>query len=204
MTPEPQSPELLAPLVGVDEGALTALHARLVAAASQGAILDVSYRVVDSPLGGLLLAATPAGLVRVAFEREGHDEVLEDLATRVSPRVLRATGRLDAAARELGEYFERRRTTFDLPLDLQLSSGFRRRVLGHLCGIAYGTTATYAAVAAAVGSPRAVRAVGTACATNPVPVVVPCHRVVRSDGSTGAYGGGTEVKQMLLRMEARR
>lgn len=177
------------------------LHARLVAAAGERGLLDVAYRTVDSPIGPLLVAATPEGLVRIAFDCEGHDAVLAALAERVSPRILRAPDRLDAAARQLGEYFAGARRTFDLPLDLRLASPFRRTVVSRLQSIAYGTTASYAAVAAAVGNPAAVRAVGSACATNPVPVVLPCHRVVRSDGSIGQYGGGTAAKQALLALE---
>jgi methylated-DNA-[protein]-cysteine S-methyltransferase len=128
--------------------------------------------------------------------------VLARLAERVSPRVLRAPSRLDDAARELDEYFTGRRRDFDLTLDLQLTRGFRRAVLAHLREIAYGATESYAVVAAAAGSPAAVRAVGTACATNPLPLVVPCHRVVRSDGSPGQYVGGADAKQVLLTMEA--
>src|SRR5205807_8201133 len=124
------------------------------------------------------------------------------LATSVSPRVRRAPARLDAAAREIEEYFTGRRSRFDLPLDFQLSRGFRRSVLAQLTGIGYGHTASYAAVAAAAGNPKAVRAVGTACATNPLPVVVPCHRVVRSDGTIGQYVGGVEAKRALLSLGA--
>jgi methylated-DNA-[protein]-cysteine S-methyltransferase len=178
------------------------LHARLAAAATEAGILDVAYRTIDTPVGTLLLAATELGLVRVAYTREGHDKVLDELANRVSPRVLRAPARLDRAATEIEEYFRGRRRLFDLPLDFQLSHGFRRTVLSHLPEIGYGRTASYAAVAAAAGSPRAVRAVGTACATNPLPVVVPCHRVVRSDGTLGQYAGGAEAKRQLLAMEA--
>ncbi|HEY1917938.1 MAG TPA: methylated-DNA--[protein]-cysteine S-methyltransferase [Streptosporangiaceae bacterium] len=176
-------------------------HERLVVAAQAAGILDVAYRDIDSPVGPLLLAATGEGLVRVAYAAEGHDAVLAQLATRVSPRVLAAPGRLDAAAREIEEYFAGRRTHFDLPLDLRLSSGFRREVLTHLPGIGYGSTASYAALAAAAGNPKAVRAVGTACATNPLPLVLPCHRVVRSDGSLGGYAGGPEAKRILLTLE---
>jgi methylated-DNA-[protein]-cysteine S-methyltransferase len=186
----------------IDPGALDRLHGRLVAAAAGSDLLDVAYRTVDSPVGTLLLAATPQGLVRVAYDREDHDAVLARLAERVSPRVLRAPSRLDDAARELDEYFTGRRRDFDLTLDLQLTRGFRRAVLAHLREIAYGATESYAVVAAAAGSPAAVRAVGTACATNPLPLVVPCHRVVRSDGSPGQYVGGADAKQVLLTMEA--
>ena len=193
---------LFAALPAVDEDAQRRLHARLVAAATSAGILDVAYRTLDTPLGALLLAATEVGLVRVAYAREDHDRVLEQLANRISPRVLRAPARLDVAAREIEDYFGGRRTVFDLPLDLQLSSGFRRTVLTHLPDIAYGSTASYAALAAAAGNPRAVRAVGTACATNPLPIVVPCHRVVRSDGTVGQYIGGVDAKKTLLALEA--
>ena len=176
-------------------------HERLVAAAQAAGILDVAYRDIDTPVGPLLLAATGQGLVRVAYAAEGHDAVLAQLAARVSPRVLAAPGRLDEAAREIEEYFAGRRTHFDLPLDFSLSKGFRLMVLGHLADIGYGHTASYAAVAAAAGNPRAVRAVGTACATNPLPVVLPCHRVVRSDGSIGRYAGGPDAKRILLTLE---
>jgi methylated-DNA-[protein]-cysteine S-methyltransferase len=195
---------LLAPLTVVDDGRLATLHARLAEEAARAGVLDVAFRTMDSPVGRLLLAATPAGLVRLAYEREDHDRVLAELAARVSPRVLRAPDRLDAAARELEEYFAGRRRAFDLPLDLRLAKGFRRDVLGHLPDIEYGSTASYAALAAAAGNPRAVRAVGSACATNPLPVVVPCHRVVRSDGALGQYIGGVEAKAALLTMEGAR
>lgn len=178
------------------------LHARLVAAAADADSLDIAYRTVDSPIGSLLLAATPVGLVRVAFALEDHDRVLAKLSDSVSPRILHAPGRLDTAAHEIDEYFAGRRHGFDLPLDMQLAHGFRRDVLEHLREIAYGARESYANVATASGSPRAVRAVGSACARNPLPVVIPCHRVVRSDGSIGQYAGGVEAKQTLLTLEA--
>lgn len=181
---------------------LATLHARLVERARAEGLLDVAYRTVDSPVGGLLLAATPVGLVRVAFAVQDHDAVLGELAQAVSPRVLEAPGALDEAARELDEYFEGRRRAFDLALDLRLAHGFRRAVVEALPRIAYGHTASYAQVAAAAGSPRAVRAVGTACALNPLPLVVPCHRVVRSDGTPGRYAGGDDAKLALLALEA--
>ncbi|EFO98409.1 hypothetical protein CRE_15855 [Caenorhabditis remanei] len=181
---------------------LAELHRRLEASAQAEGLLDVAYRVVDSPLGSLLLASTPRGLIRVAFATEDHDRVLENLATKVSPRVLRAPKRLDAAARELDEYFERKRKTFDLALDLSLSKGFRQLVQQHLPEIDYGQTRSYKQMAEMVGNPKAVRAVGTACATNPLPVVVPCHRVLRTDGTLGGYIGGLEAKSALLEMEA--
>jgi methylated-DNA-[protein]-cysteine S-methyltransferase len=194
--------DLFAALPEVDHDTQRRLHARLVTAATEAGILDVAYRTMDTPVGSLLLAATDKGLVRVAYAREDHDMVLDQLAHDVSPRVLRAPARLDRAAREIEEYFGGRRSLFDLPLDFQLAHGFRRDVLAHLAEIAYGTTATYAAVATAAGHPKAVRAVGTACANNPLPVVVPCHRVVRSDGTVGQYVGGTDAKRALLALEA--
>ena len=194
--------DLFAALPGVDEESQRRLQARLAASAADAGILDVAYRTLDTPVGTLLLAATEQGLVRVAYASSGHDAALEELANRVSPRVLRAPARLDLAAQEMDEYFAGRRHLFDLPLDLRLATGFRRTVLDHLPDIGYGTTASYAAVAAAAGNPKAVRAVGTACATNPLPVVVPCHRVVRSDGTMGQYAGGTEAKRILLALEA--
>ncbi|GAB3118809.1 methylated-DNA-[protein]-cysteine S-methyltransferase [Leifsonia psychrotolerans] len=194
--------DLLAPTRDVDPADLDRLHAALEAAAASGGDLDVAYRTLDTPIGLLLLAATEQGLVRIAFERENHDAVLDRLAALVSPRILHAPRRLDAAARELDEYFAGARHAFDLELDHRLSTGFRLSVLAHLPHIAYGRTESYAQVALAAGSPRAMRAVGTACATNPLPLVVPCHRVVRSDGSYGGYLGGTEAKHLLLSLEA--
>jgi methylated-DNA-[protein]-cysteine S-methyltransferase len=140
--------------------------------------------------------------VRVAFSAEDFDAVLQSLADRVSPRVLEAPARLDVAARELDEYFAGRRRAFDLALDRRLVTGFRGTVLRQLSEIDYGATATYGAIARRTGNPKAVRAVGTACATNPLPLVVPCHRVVRSDGTMGGYLGGVEAKRMLLALEA--
>jgi methylated-DNA-[protein]-cysteine S-methyltransferase len=180
---------------------LAALHLRLVTAAERDNILDLAYTTIDTPVGPLLLAATEKGLVRVAFECESHDRVLETLSAKISPRVLRAPRRLDAAAREIDEYFAGRRTGFDLPLDYSLSSGFRQLVQRHLSQIAYGNTESYKEVAQIVGNPKAVRAVGSACATNPLPVVVPCHRVLRTDGSLGGYAGGLAAKTALLALE---
>ena|ERR1700733_11925111 len=183
------------------EETMRRLQARLVASADTAGLLDVGYRSIDTPVGPLLLAATDQGLVRVAYAAEDHDRVLDQLAAKVSPRVLRAPGRLDTVARELDEYFGGRRTSFDLPLDLRLSTGFRREVLAKLPTIAYGSTASYAAMAAAAGHPKAVRAAASACATNPLPVIVPCHRVIRSDGTFGGYVGGEAAKRTLLTLE---
>jgi methylated-DNA-[protein]-cysteine S-methyltransferase len=201
MMTEPDA-SFLAPLAALDEQAYRGLRARLAAQAAREGILDVAYRTIDTPVGELLLAATDRGLVRVAYPAQGHDAVLSTLADQVSPRVLHAPARLDAAARELDEYFARARRSFGLSLDLRLAHGFRRTVLEHLTEIGYGATASYGAVALASGSPAAVRAVGTACARNPLPVVIPCHRVVRGDGSIGQYVGGTEAKRALLGLEA--
>jgi len=197
------TPTLHPALDAVDPGLLRRLHDRLAAAAADQDLLDVAYRTLDSPVGSLLLAATPCGLVRVAYEREGHDAVLARLAEQVSPRVLATPARLDGAARQLAEYFAGQRRRFDLPLDLRLSGGFRRTVLDHLVQVPYGQTESYAQVARATEHPRAVRAVGSACATNPLPVVVPCHRVLRSDGSLGGYIGGLAAKSRLLELETR-
>lgn len=180
---------------------LGTLHERLERQALAEGLLEVAYTSIDSPVGRLLLATTPKGLLRVAFEGEGHDVVLADLAGRVSPRILRSPGRLDTVARELEEYFDGRRQAFDLPLDLSLSAGFRRLVQERLPSIGYGQTRSYGEVAQLVGRPKAVRAVGTACATNPLPIVVPCHRVLRSDGSLGGYLGGLPAKTTLLALE---
>lgn len=186
---------------GVD-AELLRLHGELEAAAEREGTLDLAYRTVGSPLGELLLVASRDGLVRVAFEVEDHEVVLEALAARLSPRILESSARLDAAARELDEYFAGRRRAFDVPVDLSLTSGFRGAVVAYLGHIEFGRTASYAQVAHAVGNPGAVRAVGTACATNPVPLFMPCHRVVRSDGTFGAYRGGHEAKRYLLELEA--
>ncbi|MGZ4651359.1 MAG: methylated-DNA--[protein]-cysteine S-methyltransferase [Kineosporiaceae bacterium] len=187
-----------------DLAALTELRAVIGRRADEQDLLDVAYRDLDTPLGRLLLAATPAGLVRVAFPVEDPDAVLDALAAGISPRVLRAPARLDTVARELDEYFAGRRQAFDVPVDLQLAHGFRRAVLERLVEVPYAGTVSYGELAARVGSPRASRAVGTACALNPVPLVVPCHRVVRSDGSQGSYRGGPEAKRRLLALEAAR
>jgi methylated-DNA-[protein]-cysteine S-methyltransferase len=184
-----------------DDGRARRLHDRLVRRADDDGLLDLAYRIVDSPVGSLLLAATNEGLTRVAFALEDHDSVLQELADAISPRILHAPNRLDATAQQLEDYFAGRRTSFSVPVDLRLAGGFRRQVLEQLQTIRYGTTASYASIAAAAGRPSAVRAVGTACARNPIPLVVPCHRVVRSDGTVGQYRGGTAAKHLLLDLE---
>lgn len=188
-------------LFPVHGGELAGLHARLTSAAEDHDLLDVAYRTVDTPVGPLLLAATGKGLVRVAFESEGFDTVLQNLAAKVSPRLLEAPRRMDVVAVELEEYFAGRRHAFDVPLDFALSSGFRQVVQRSLPHIGYGRTRSYKEVAEQIGNPKAVRAVGTACATNPLPVVVPCHRVLRTDGTLGGYIGGLDAKTALLTLE---
>jgi methylated-DNA-[protein]-cysteine S-methyltransferase len=190
------------PALTIDPEHLRRLTGRLADEADTAGLLDVGYRTVDSPVGSLLVAATSVGLVRIAYAVEGHDAALQALADEISPRVLHRPARLDTAVRQLDEYFAGQRRRFDLPLDWRLAAGFRRTVLHRLPEIPYGETATYAALAAMAGRPRAIRAVGSACATNPLPVVVPCHRVVRSDGTVGGYLGGVEAKAALLALEA--
>jgi methylated-DNA-[protein]-cysteine S-methyltransferase len=199
---ETENARLFDALPAAGEETNARLHARLVAAAERDGVLDVAYRTIATPIGELLIAGTGRGLVRVAFPQQGHEAVLVSLAQTVSPRVLRAPGRLDQVSRQLDEYFTGQRTAFDLPLDFRLATGFRRMVLAYLPAIPYGHTESYAQVAAAAGSPKAVRAAGTACARNPLPVVVPCHRVVRSDGTAGGYAGGPDAKRALLALES--
>lgn len=192
--------QLGSPAVGED--VLGRMHARLAAAAARDGLLEVSYRLIDSPIGSLLLARTPRGLVRVAF---GADEeiALMDLSARIGPRILFSPIGLDDVAGQMGEYFAGTRTTFTLALDHALSQGFRAQVQALLTSIPYGATLSYGELAARAGNPRAVRAVGTACATNPLPIVVPCHRVLRADGSLGGYAGGPAAKAALLALESR-
>ncbi len=180
---------------------LDRLHTRLERDAADAGLLDLAYATVDSPVGPLLLVASERGLTRVAFDREDHDAVLATLATQRSPRILRSRARLSEPSRQLDAYFSGGLTRFDLPLDLGLTAGFRQVVQRHLPSIAFGSTRSYAEIAADVGRPRAIRAVGTACATNPLPIVVPCHRVLRSDGSLGGYLGGLDAKRILLDLE---
>jgi len=178
------------------------LYDRLAEQADAEHLLDIAYRTVDTPLGTLLVAASEVGLVRVAFEREDHNAVLAGLAQALSQRILRAPRRTDAAAQQLDEYFSGRRRVFDVPVDLGLVHGFRHDVIARLSEIPYGTTESYAGFAEKVGNPKAVRAVGSACSHNPLPVIVPCHRIVRSDGSIGEYLGGASTKRALLDLEA--
>lgn len=164
-------------------------------------LIDVGVGAVDSPIGRLLIAASPRGLVRVAFPEEGEEAFLEELASRISPRVLEAPSRLEDVRRELDEYFEGRRRRFEVPVDWQLTRGFVRRVLRATARIPYGRVSTYRDVAGRAGNSRAMRAAGNALAANPIPIVVPCHRVIRTGGGLGGYGGRIERKRFLLDLE---
>lgn len=175
----------------------------LTAAAAAAGLLDVAYATLDSPLGRLLLAATPQGLIRIAYvDYTDQDAVLEQLAAKVSPRVLAAPRRLDEPRRELDQYFVGRRRQFELPLDWQLTHGFARRVLEAAARIPYGSTSTYKQMATEAGSPRASRAAGNALGSNPLPIVVPCHRILHSTGGLGGYTGGLAKKRLLLAVES--
>lgn len=174
---------------------------RLADRAAAENLIDVAYANVDSPFGEILLAATPRGLVRVGLPNQDASEVLEDLTVKISPRVLEDPARLDAARRQLNLYFEGKLHEFALPLDWQLTTGFRERVQRAIAEIPYGETRSYSQVAATAGNERAVRAAGTACGSNPIPIVVPCHRVLRTGGSLGGYGGGLQMKEALLELE---
>jgi methylated-DNA-[protein]-cysteine S-methyltransferase len=171
--------------------------------AARAGLLDIAYAELDSPLGTLLAAVTDRGLVRLAYEDGERDAVLDDLARRVSPRVLEARSKLDPVARELEEYFAGRRRAFDLPIDWALSQGFTRRVLQATAKIPFGRVETYKDVAGHAGSPRGYRAAGNALGSNPIPIVVPCHRVVASGGKLGGYTGGIDRKLKLLAVEGR-
>ncbi|OFM04224.1 cysteine methyltransferase [Corynebacterium sp. HMSC06D04] len=163
---------------------------------------SVTYRYVDSPVGELLVAATERGVVYLAFACEESAEVLALLNNKIGPATMGTSPVLTLAAAQLDEYFAGARRTFSVPIDESLTSGFRQRVQRLLTDIPYGATTTYAQLADAAANPKAVRAVGSACARNPVPIIVPCHRVLRSDGSLGGYRGGVEAKEMLLRLES--
>ena len=171
----------------------------LAALAAREGLLDVVVTHMDSPIGDLLLASTPLGLVRVSFF--GHDETLADLAARISPRILESPAQLDDVRRQLDEYFDGRRQHFEIPIDWTLVGEWGRKILGACAEIPFGEVRTYGEMAAAAGSPKASRAAGTALGHNPVPVVVPCHRVLRAGGAMGGYTGGLHIKEHLLRLE---
>jgi methylated-DNA-[protein]-cysteine S-methyltransferase len=164
-------------------------------------LADVAYTTADSPFGTLTLAATEEGLVTLGLPNLPTDQVLETLSAKVSPRVLEAPARLDDVRRELDLYFEGQLKRFDVPLDWRLSSGFRQKVLRQIDRIPFGQTRSYREMAAGAGNERAVRAAGSACGSNPIPIIVPCHRVLRTGGGLGGYGGGLELKEELLRLE---
>ena len=174
----------------------------LVRRAGAEGLVDVAFERHDSPLGPILLGATPAGLVRIALPSEDEDAVLDELARRVSARVLSAPrDSITRARHQLDEYFDRSRRAFDIALDWRLTAGFRREVLRATAQIPYGETSSYRKVATQAGSPAAVRAAGTALALNPLPILVPCHRVLRTDGRLGRYRGGEQAKAQLLELE---
>jgi methylated-DNA-[protein]-cysteine S-methyltransferase len=170
-------------------------------AAAAAGLLDVAYATLDSPVGTLLLAATPRGLVRLAYLGGDESDVLEQLAAKLSPRILAAPRKLDEPRRELDQYFAGARRTFDVPLDWRLTQGFARRVLQATARIPYGATSTYKQVAAKAGSPLASRAAGNALGSNPIPIIVPCHRILHAGGGLGGYTGGLERKRLLLGVE---
>jgi methylated-DNA-[protein]-cysteine S-methyltransferase len=176
---------------------------RATARAHAEGLVDVAFAELDSPLGTLVAARTGHGLVRLAYEEfnGGLDAVLERLAARLSPRIVEAPAQLDDVRRELDEFFDGRRQRFDVPLDWALTTGFTRRVLQATATIPFGRVSTYREVAEHAGSPKATRAAGNALSANPIPIVVPCHRVLRTGGALGGYTGGLEKKETLLRLE---
>jgi methylated-DNA-[protein]-cysteine S-methyltransferase len=182
-------------------GATARLSRALAAGAEREGLLDVAYATVDSPLGPLLAARTPRGLVMLAYVLDGIEPRLERLAREISPRVLEAPARLDRERRQIDEYFARRRERFDIAIDWTLIRGFSRAVLERTAAIPFGQASTYGAIAAEAGSPRGSRATGNALGSNPIPIVIPCHRVLRSGGGIGGYTGGLDRKRYLLGLE---
>ena len=182
-------------------GEAVAAARRVSERAAEEGFADISYAPVDSPFGTLHAASTKRGLVRVAFPEESIESVLERLARRLSPRIVEAPASLDPVKRELDEYFAGRRRAFDLALDWSLIGPFGRRVLRMTAAIPYGGHLSYAEIAAEAGSPRGARAAGNALGANPIPIVIPCHRVLRSGGALGGYGGGLDRKRCLLELE---
>jgi methylated-DNA-[protein]-cysteine S-methyltransferase len=190
-----------------DAGAAAAAG-RLVARAEDEGLVEVAYGSVESPFGDLLAAVTPRGLLRLSYDPRRNEAVLEDIAAKVSPRVLEAPAQIDPVRRQLEEYFEGQRRKFELKLDWRLTRGFFQKILRATARLGYGELATYKQMAEAAGSPRAVRAAGNALGSNPIPIVVPCHRIVRTGGNLGGYGGrigpyiaGSDVKRRLLELE---
>jgi methylated-DNA-[protein]-cysteine S-methyltransferase len=186
----------------IDAEAVETMKRRLIESADEDGLVDVAFAPVDSPIGTLIAAGTRRGLVRLSFDSEDPDDVLEELATRISPRILEAPARLDEVRRELDEYFDGQRNRFELEIDWNLASGdFSRKVLRAARRIPFGSVTTYSDMARRAGSPRAARAAGNALGSNPIPIVVPCHRVVHSGGGLGGYGGGLDKKKFLLTLE---
>lgn len=177
------------------------LRSALVRRAADEGLLDVAYGTLDSPLGTLTVFVTPRGLVRLSYPDEGIGRQLDELAIRISPRILEAPERTDEVRRQLDAYFAGRRTAFDIPIDWSLVRGFAGEVLRATARIPFGATSSYRAIAAEAGSPNAYRAAGNALGSNPVPIVVPCHRVLHAGGGLGGYTGGVDRKRHLLRLE---
>jgi methylated-DNA-[protein]-cysteine S-methyltransferase len=199
----PKSTKQLKALAGgkeTDRRAEAAAAALAAAAADEG-LLDVAIGVTGSPIGELLLAVTPRGLAYVAFEDEERDELLDRLARQLSPRILEHPVASDQVRRQLDEYFAGERRRFELKLDRRLMRGIAKDVLAETARVPFGRTTTYGTIADKIGRPRASRAVGNALGSNPIPIVVPCHRVLRAGGDVGGYAGGPERKRRLLRLE---
>jgi methylated-DNA-[protein]-cysteine S-methyltransferase len=202
MTPDELERALARAAPDSDPDAAAAAARRAAERAGAGGEADVAYAIEPSPLGDLLVAMTPRGLVSVYYEDVGErDDLLDRLAGRLSPRVVEAPARIDPVRRELDEYFAGTRTEFEVPLDWSLTDGFTRRVLKATARIPYGGASTYREMAGRAGSERAARAAGNALGANPIPIIVPCHRVLRSGGALGGYGGGVARKRFLLDLE---
>jgi methylated-DNA-[protein]-cysteine S-methyltransferase len=190
-----------------EQGDLDRATRALLDRAEREGLIDVAYTEVDSPFGKMLVAGSDRGILRVSFpHRKGTatrawEKLLEEIAEVVSPRIVEAPERLDDVRRQLDEYFEGRRHEFDLPLDWRLTHGFQGKAIRQIARIPYGRTLTYGELAAKAGNPRAFRAAGTACGANPLPPIVPCHRVLPAGGGVGNYGGGPEMKRALLELE---
>jgi methylated-DNA-[protein]-cysteine S-methyltransferase len=184
-----------------DEEAMRAAREALAQRASAEDTVDITYAVTDSPVGRLLVAVTSVGVLRIAFEREHHDEVLSSLANRISARILQSATHTDHIRRELDEYFAGTRAAFTLTIDWALVAGFQRSILDAANHLLYGSTVSYAEIASAAGNSKAVRAAGTALGKNPIPIVIPCHRILRANGTLGGYLGGTEAKALLIETE---
>ena len=180
---------------------LDTLRAGLARRAAEEGLLDVAYAILDSPLGPLTVVVTPRGLVRLNYPGETLEQQLDELAARISPRILRAPERTDDVRRQLDDYFEGRARDFHVPIDWRLVRGFAGEVLRATARIPFGVVSSYREIAAEAGSPRAYRAAGNALGSNPIPIVVPCHRVLHAGGGLGGYTGGLDRKRFLLQLE---